>query len=355
VVASSGPSRAPLFLGVEHEGERIGICAYVFFANSKQTRNRPKDEHRLQIRYGDVNKRTWREQPHPVGFDPLGVDVTLVVGAHVDAGLIIGLDPLVYDPLPMGISVFFKDAEIDRAKQSGWHVWERDNISGVRREDPRTELGVETLIALEPDKLLEYVRFERTAQALRLEPPLRFRAAQDAANARGPTGAHSLEQEFALTSQEILDIIRERPRLGVAVRGGVAERHLHRALQADALVQSLELDEQDGPPDFLVNLSGHGSVTVECKNASPTPYADGTPKVETQKTRASKSDPKSRLYDPSQFDVVAACMYGPWRRWDFRYKRSNSLTRDATYPDRIAAIQRIDDSWQSSLTEALSQ
>jgi hypothetical protein len=353
VVASSGPSRAPLFLGVEHQGERIGICAYVFLANSKRTRNRPQDEHRLQIRYGDVNDKAWREQPHPVGFDPLGVDVTLVVGAHLDAGLIIGLDPLVYDPLPLGISVFFKDAEIDDARRSGWHVWERDNISGVRRHDPRTAMGVETLTALAPDRLLEYVRFERTAQALRLEPPLRYRAAQDAANARGPAGTHSLEQEFALTSQEILDIIRERPRLGVAVRGGVAERHLHRALQADALVQSLELDEQDGPPDFLVKLSGHGSVTVECKNASPTAYADGTPKVETQKTRASKSDPKSRLYEPSQFDVVAACMYGPWRRWEFRYKRSTLLASDATYPDRIAAIQRIDDSWKPSIAEAL--
>jgi hypothetical protein len=31
VLASSGPSRAPLFLGVEDErGERIGICAYAF-------------------------------------------------------------------------------------------------------------------------------------------------------------------------------------------------------------------------------------------------------------------------------------------------------------------------------------
>ena len=44
IVASTGPSRVPLFLGVECEGERIGICAYVFLANSKKTRNRPQDE-----------------------------------------------------------------------------------------------------------------------------------------------------------------------------------------------------------------------------------------------------------------------------------------------------------------------
>ena len=201
IVASTGPSRAPLFLGVECEGERIGICAYVFLANSKKTRNRPQDENRLQIRYGDVNDKAWREQPHPVAFDPLGVDVTLVVGTHLDADLVIGLDPLVYDPLPLGISVFFKDAEIDDARQSGWHVWERDNISGVRRHDPRTAMGVETLIALAPERLLDYVRFERTAQALRLEPPLRYRAAQDAAVRTQPEDAHSLEQEFALSGR----------------------------------------------------------------------------------------------------------------------------------------------------------
>jgi len=76
-----------------------------------------------------------------VGFDPAGVDVTLVLGVHPDADLVVALDPVTYDPLPMGISVFFKDAEIDEARRLGWHVWERDNISGARRASPRTELG----------------------------------------------------------------------------------------------------------------------------------------------------------------------------------------------------------------------
>jgi hypothetical protein len=356
VLASSGRDRAPLFLGIEDErGERIGVCAYVFLANRRETRNRPQDEHRLQIRYGDVNDPAWRAEDHPVGFDPLDVDVTLVIGAHVEADLIIGLDPLVYDPLPLGISVFFKDAEIDEARGTGWHVWERDNISGTRRPDLRTALGLETLVALAPERLLDYVRFERTAQALRLEPPLRFRAAQDAAAPQRPSGLHALEREFSLPGEVILDIIRERPRLGMAVRGGVAERHLHTVLDADPGVAGLKLGQQEGPPDFFVTLADGRQVTVECKNASPTTYADGTPKVETQKTRASKGDPKSRLYDPAQFDVVAACMYGPWRRWEFRYKRSVALERDRTHPDRLAAIQRIDDTWPTSLTGALAR
>jgi hypothetical protein len=325
----------------------------VFLANRRETRNRPQDEHRLQIRYGDVNDAAWRAEHHPVGFDPLGIDVTLVLGAHVDADLIIGLDPLIYDPLPLGISVFFKDAEIEAASQTGWHAWERDNISGARRTDLRTALGVETLMAVAPNRLLDYVRFERSAQALRLEPPLRFRAAQDAARPQQPTGLHALEREFSLSGDVILDIIRERPRLGMAVRGGVAERHLHNVLEADPAVGKLRLGEQEGPPDFFVALADGQRVTVECKNASPNTYADGTPKVETQKTRTSKGDPKSRLYDPAQFDVVAACMYGPWRRWEFRYKRSDSLGRDRTYPDRLAAIQRIDETWADTLSDSL--
>lgn len=356
VLASTGPGQAPLLLGVGDErGEPLGICAYVFLANRRQITNRPQDEHRLQVRYGDVNDPAWRAQEHRVGFDPLSVDVTLVLGAHVEADLLIGLDPLVYDPLPIGISVEFKEAEIDAARRSGWHVWERDNLPGLRRRDPRTELRIETVVAFAPERLLDFVRFERGAQSLRLDSPLRFRAAQDAAQPQAPSGLHRLERDFDLSGAEILDIIRERPRLGMAVRGGVAERHLDKALEGDGEVMEVRLGQQEAPPDYFVRLrSVRRLVSVECKNASPKTYADGTPKVETQKTRASKGDPKSRLYDPGQFEVVAACMYGPWRRWDFRYKRSDLLERDVTYADRIAPIQRIDDTWADTLAGALA-
>jgi hypothetical protein len=354
VLATSKPDQAPLFLGIDDDrGERLGLCAYVFLANRREIRNRPQDEHRLQVRYGDVNDAAWRARNHAVGFDPLGVEVTLVLGAHIEYDLFIALDPLVYDPLPIGISIFFKDAEINEATRSGWHVWERDNISGARRADLRTTFGVETVIAIAPERLLDYVRFERAAQSLRLDPPLRFRAAQDAAQPRRLDDIHHLEREFALTSEQILDIIRERPRLGMAVRGGVAERHLQRQLDDDPDVIDLQLGMREGPPDFFVLLDSRAEITVECKNASPVTYADGTPKVETQKTRASKGDPRSRLYDPAQFDVVAACMYGPWQRWEFRYKRSDRLERDAAYPDRLAAIQRVDETWAGSLVEAI--
>ena len=357
VVYSSGPNRGPLFLGIEDpDGRPIALCAYVFTATHQRIRNRPLDEHRLQIRYGDVNSDAWKAEAHPVGFDPLRSDITLVLGVHEKAELFIAVDPIAYDPLPMGISVFFKDAEVEAAQKSGWHVWERDNIAGVRRADTRTELGLETLVAFRPEMLLKYIQFERTAQRLGLDPPLRFRAAQEAGAGESADELHALEQQFGLKAQEILDIIDERPRLGIAVKGGVAERHLENELAGDPYIARIKLGEVDGPPDFIVNLHERSDeVTIECKNASPQPYSDGTFKVETQKTRASKGDPKSRLYEPTQFDVVAACMYGPLKKWTFQYKRSALLARDTRFEDRIAAIQRIDGSWASTLQEALAR
>ena len=238
----------------------------------------------------------------------------------------------------MGSRSFSRTPRSTLPRAAGWHVWERDNISGQRRQALRAALGVETLLAVAPNRFLDLVRFERNAQALRLDPALRFRAAEEAAAGEGASGIHALEREFALPSEEILDIIRERPRLGMAVRGGVAERHLHKVLEGDPDVAGIGLGQAEGPPDFFVRLtSRRRRVSVECKNASPKTYADGTPKVETQKTRASKGDPKSRLYDPIQFEVVAACMYGPLGRWEFRYKRSTGSS--ATRRSRIESLR----------------
>lgn len=351
---STGGGSAPLFLGIEDAtGERIGVCAYVFLANRRITKNRPEDEHRLQVRYGDVNSAAWREEHHPIGFDPMQVDVTVVLGAHLDADVIVGLDPLAYDPLPMGISVFFKQEEVNSARRAGWHVWERDNVSGAKRADIRTPIGIETLVAFTPERLLDFIRFERAAQSLGLDPALRFRAAEAASTFSGAPTLHALEVLYGLPANEILGIIAERHRLGVAVRGGVAERHLQTVLESDPEVATLELGTGDGPPDFIVHLRSGSTVAIECKNASPVTYADGTPKVETQKTRASKADPLSRLYSESQFDMVAACMFGLTGRWEFRFQHVSRLARDVRGCDRLAAVQRIDSTWAASFAEAI--
>ena len=295
------------------------------------------------------------EKPrHSIGFDPAGVDLTTVLAVHPEADLLIALDPLLYDPLPLGISIFFKDADIVEAAHSRWHVWERDNITGARRRSPRAQLGVETIIAFAPERLFDYLRLERQAQALRLDPPLRFRAAMRAAKPNvDMSELHELEQEFALSGTEILGLIKERARLAMAVRGGVAEHHMEKVFAADIDVAKAEVGHQEGPPDFFVTMREGSEITVEVKNASPKVYADGTPKVEVQKTRASQGDPASRYYSPSAFDIIAACMYGPTGKWRFRYKRSEYLTKHLDHHGRIAPLQRIDDSWTDTLREAL--
>lgn len=354
IVYSSGPSVAPLFLTVEHpDGAREGVVLYAFHANRRVTRNRPVDEHRCQIRYGDVNDADWRLAEHPVAFDPAAADVTLVVGVEPEAGLIVALDPLLYDPLPLGISVFWKDAEVDAAQGAGWHAWERDNLTGANRLARSATLGVETLLAVAPERVLELIRFERTAQALRLDPALRLRAAQDFPASGGPAGLHALERDYQLPAQEILAIVGERARLAMAVRGGVAEHHLGRLLAGHPAVAEAEMGLQEGPPDYIVRLRDGRSTTIECKNASPKLYADGTPKVEVQKTRTSKADPASRLYEPSAFDILAACMYGPTGRWEFKFRRSVDLDAHELHPGRIAPLQRITDEWADDLRDVL--
>lgn len=352
VLFSSGPSTAPLFVGIDGPGgDRIGVVAYVFHANKVTTRNRPTDEHRAQIRYGDVNSKAWREAGHPLGFDPVGVDLTLVLVAHEDAGLLIALDPLAYDPLPLGNSIYFKDDEIDVAVRDGWHVWERNTHSGTRKG--AVEPGLETIVAFAPDRFLDFLAVERQAQTLRLDHALRFRVAERAATERVTQEMHELEQAFALSSHDLLDIIGGNPRLAMAVRGGVAEHHLGRAFDADEAIARAEPGRQEGPPDFFVELVDGRTVTVECKNASPKLYADGTPKVEVQKTRASQGDPTSRFYTRAAFDVVAACMYGPTGEWVFRFRRSTALVEHPAHHGRIAPLQAITDDWTSSLLAAI--
>jgi len=350
----SGGNKAPIYFSVEDRDAGLdGLLVYPFSAGHKEIRNRPADEHRLQIKYGDITEE-WRQEDHGLGFDPMHVDLTLVVAVHAEADLIIGLDPFAYDPLPMGIQVGFKAAEVEAAQRTDWHVWERPNRAGRRRDDPRTVEGFETMVAFAPGRFLDYVAFERQAQTMRLDPALRLTAAEAAASKRASVQVHDLERAFDLTAREILEIVSERPRLGMAMRGGVAEHHLGRALRADNGIAEVEAGQQEGPPDYRVALKDGRLLSVECKNASPKLYSDGTPKVEVQKTRASRGDPLSRFYRADAFDVLAACMYGPTKHWTFRYKRAADLERHPEHADRIAPMQRVDESWAAALGQAIA-
>jgi hypothetical protein len=349
---SSEHTRAPVFVGVElpENDERLGILSYPFRATSNEIRNRPPDEHRLQIRYGC--EASWAED-HPLAFDVAGVDTTLVLGVHPEAGIFVGLDPLLYDPLPMGISIEFKDAHVADVHQTGWSAWERVNRGGTRRSTARSLTGLETLIGFTPNQLIRYVRLEREATSLGLDPVLRMRAALgSSATQLATVTRHQLEETFHLTSQELLEIISSRRRLTVAVRGGVAEHHLLKTLRDDPDVVSAQQIDRDGPPDVEATLRDGRLLRVECKNGEEHGYANGDGRVEVQKTRASKNDPASRFYEPGQFDVLAVCLWpdeGPPR---FVYRRTDQLERHSGFEDRLAVLHHIDQTWARRLTEA---
>lgn len=358
VLYASEPNRVPVYVGLEdRDRQRVGLMIYPFRMTRRETKNRPNDEVRGQLRYGA--EETWPEEDHFVARDTASVDTTLLLGLYPEGNLILGLDPVLYDPLPLGISVYAKDEQVVAVARDGWTVWERTNHVGVRRTAPRASEGLETLVAFHPSRLLDYARFERHARDLGLDQPLRYAAAADAViGTVSPAEAafrHTLEENFDLSWPEILDIIHARMRLEVAVKGGVAEHHLERLLRGDPAIASLERLDEDAQPDFRARLADGTTVLIECKNTSPERYANGDMKVEVQKTRATKNDPAGRLYRPDQFDIVAACLYAPTRRWTFMFIRSSRLDRHATHGDRLAATHRIDARWSATLEEALAQ
>lgn len=241
-----------------------------------------------------------------------------------------------------------------RPRRTGGRSGSASLAPGAGAGGARSELGIETLVAFRPERLLDFARFERYATSLGLDPPLRFKAAEEVAAAPAPGGTlHKLEAHFDLSSRQILDIITRRHRLEIAVRGGVAEHHLQGHLEGAGDVRRVGQIDQDGQPDFDVTLASGLAITVECKNVSPVRRADGTIKVEVQKTRASKGDPRSRFYRRDQFDVVAACLWPVTGRWEYRFKATSELEPHKDFPERVAPIQLVDDSWSDTISDAL--
>jgi hypothetical protein len=357
VIYSSPATQAPFYFGIQTgRGERLGILVYPFRATKVETRNRAKDEIRGQIRFGGED--TWNDGGHPIAIDVAGVDTTLILAIDPVSRVFVGLDPTIWSPLPLGISMYARQADLDAMGAAGWSVWEKSDKPGSRRSRSRSETGSECLVAFKPHRFLDYVRFERQATDLGLDTPLRFAAAHDYRSVdqlAEPDQRHILESQFQLTGGQILDIISTRNRLAVAVRGGVAEHHLERHLEDDDYVAQLDRLDLDATHDFNVLTRDGRQVRIECKNVSPTSYANGDLKVETQKTRASKGDPSSRFYPINSFDVVAACTFSATGEWEFRFTSTSTLNAHSTYPDRLAPLQRVDSSWSTSLEQLFAQ
>lgn len=334
---------APMYFGAETDsGHRFGLLIYPFTTTRRETRNRPKGERRTQIRFGDPARE--REEANPIARDLAGVDITLILAVDPENDFVVGLDPAIYADLPMGISVYYGDKHVKMALEQDWAVWERKKSGGTRR--PSWE-GLETVVGFRPHRILDYARFEAKASALGLSPELRGRLAEEFSN---PEQSHRLEDLFSVDAATILGIIEDNFRLGIAVRGGVAEHHLGRSLKLDAsVVRSTSIDE-DGNPDFRIEVNAGLELTVECKTASKTQYKNGDYKVEIQKTRDSGA---GRKYTYDQFDIIAACLFSATGLWEFRYRWTKDLDPWAQDPDRIKAVHRIDASWATSIGDLL--
>jgi hypothetical protein len=337
---------APIYMGAEDgAGRRYGMLMYPFTATKRATRNRPPDEHRAQIRFGDPVRA--RDESNLIARDVAGVDVTLVLAVDPENEFIVGLDPLVYEDLPMGISVYYRDRNVAAAYEHGWAVWERTKVGGKRRQ---SWVGLETLVGFRAHRLLDYVRFEAKATGLGLDPGLRAVLAESFIERSNEP--HDLERLFGVDAKTILDIVEGNFRLGIAVRGGVAEHHLERAFANEAVVRSVSPIDADGQPDFRVRVADGRELLIECKTASPKRYANGDFKVEAQKTRDSGA---GRKYSYDQFDVLATCLFSATGLWEFRFRRSADLTPWADDATRIAPIQRVDQTWARSLGNCLAQ
>lgn len=179
VLYASPASRAPVYLGVQTAaGERLGLLIYHFRMEQRTIRNRPTDEVRGQMRYG--GKRLWDAGGHVVGQDVAGVDITLMLGVHIERDIVLGLQPSTYDPMPLGISFYAKEERLALAKEQSWAVWEHETKPGKRRKEARSA-GLETMVAFTPERILDYALFERRATDLRLDQPLRYSVAKDVA------------------------------------------------------------------------------------------------------------------------------------------------------------------------------
>jgi hypothetical protein len=350
VVRHIGPAnRAPFYIVFDLPGgERLGVLAYAFFANSEPTKNRPQDEHRFQIKYGGDLKGVL-----DVAVDPLGVVTTIFLGIDLERKVFVAADPLLNNPSPMSRSVEFKTANINQVQSDGWAAWERDRREPRTRDRRAAELAdtrTELLIGGRPERLLDLILLERIA--LGREPGERhliadkFKTLRERRRSSEPAllhmASHKLLEELQIEPNALFDLISSASRLKMAVRGWVAETHLEAHLNTIPGVADCVRLQGDGKPDISLRWKGSRPILIECKNVLRTTYAGGVPKLDFQRTRAAKSDPCSRYYMPSDFQIVAACLHPLTEQWEFKFALTTDLPTHGICEGRIDNNIRVD-------------
>lgn len=339
----SDPAFAPFLITYETPlGDRQGVLAYAFFANSKLTKNRPEDEHRFQIKYGSDSKALL-----PLEQDPSRLVTTIFVGIDTERGIMVGADPVLHDQTPMFISLEFKREHAEAIHKCEWHAWERDSLRRIGEP-------IEVLVGVGQRRVLDYIRFER--MAIGLDAGHRQLLAEQLLGnpALAETGPHALTEELRLSEHEVLDLIQGASRLKMAVRGWVAEHHLERFLQEIPGVEDCRRLDEEGRPDIELRFKHSRPILVECKNVLRQPAADGRARVDFQRTRVSKGDPCSRYYRPDDFQVLAACLHAVTERWEYRFIPTVKLPAHQKCKGRIQSNLRVGTDWFENPADAFA-
>jgi hypothetical protein len=357
IIYEPPPDQAPFRITFEtRAGERLGIVAYAFLANSKLTKHRPEDEHRFQVKYGSKD-----DKHHTLWQDPYGLYVTLFLGINPEQGFFVAADPQLHNPTRFFISLEFKQIEVDQILQEDWHCWERDRRGNGASAEP-----VEVLVGGTASSFLRYIRFERDAlgedqghrQLLAEKSQLALPVAglmNPCLSLPEPSRIHQLTSEFQLSEQEVLDLISGARRLKMAVRGWVAEAHLVRLLERVEGVTDCQRIDAEGGPDVVLRYQQSREITFECKNVLRKTAADGTPRLDFQRTRTSKGDPCTRYYSRTDFDVVAACLHAITERWEYKLVRALALDSHRKCAGKINQNIRVDERWTSSAQSVLRE
>ncbi len=347
IIQSSDAGHAPFRISFETpSGERMGVIAYAFFANNRDTKNRPKDEYRFQLKYGGKQQRN----VHHLWQDPYGLYSTILVGISPSERFFVGFDPVLHSPTKHFISLEFKASFVEEivASPDGWSWRERDRRSGS--EEP-----VEVIVGGTVTSFLDYIRFEREVlgedqghRALLAERRGVIVPAPTLATA--PVRAesayvHQLAREFEMSEAAVLDLIASTSRLKMAVRGWVAELHLVEQLRQVDGITDCERIETDNSPDVQLRFEGSDLLFVECKNVLRNPTKAGAARVDFQRTRTSKADPCSRYYSRDDFDVLAACLHARTERWEYSFALTRELDEHRKCAGKLSSNVVVDPRW----------
>jgi hypothetical protein len=188
--------------------------------------------------------------------------------------------------------------------------------------------------------LLDLILLERVANvAGGLDPGERHLLADKFQHLPGKAAvgklSHKLLDELNLEPEALLDLIASAGRLKMAVRGWVAESHLESYLSRIDGVSECARLQGDGKPDISLRWKGGRPLLIECKNVLRTTYAGGIAKLDFQRTRAAKSDPCSRYYSRTDFDIVAACLHPLTEQWQFQFALTSDLPPHSSCSGRI--------------------